>query len=320
MLRQIVDFQSREATGPFGRPGWIEELFSWVQHEIDPYGLRLSGEFRQLNASPTFALLRFETNAQAVWFKAVGEPNLREFPISVTLSSLFPGFVPTVIAFRPDWNGWLTTDFDGSTLDEVSDGSSWERAVSTLAELQIVSTEQTGQLLQAGCRNLRVASLLTLVDPFIEVTLQLMGRQQKIPSPILGEKELCKLGKQIKNALSQLGETNIPDTLGHLDFNPGNILCSADQCVFLDWAEAYVGPPFLTFQYLLEHLSRSTPQGLIGSCHLGDHYFSSWSCNAPRGAVAVVRRLMPLLALFACATAATGPGRNTPQTSASWAI
>ncbi|MGO9086761.1 MAG: hypothetical protein ACLQBK_16160 [Candidatus Sulfotelmatobacter sp.] len=129
-VREVQDFQSGAAKGAFGRPGWIDELFSWAQHELDPYGLRLNGGFRQLNASPTFALLRLETNGPAVWFKAVGEPNLREFPISVALSSLFPGFVPTIIATHPAWDGWLTTEFSGSTLDEVSDPCAWERAPS----------------------------------------------------------------------------------------------------------------------------------------------------------------------------------------------
>jgi len=59
-----------------------------VQRAIEPYGLRLSGEFRQLNASPTFALLRLETTGQALWFKAVGEPNLREFPIPSPIETL----------------------------------------------------------------------------------------------------------------------------------------------------------------------------------------------------------------------------------------
>ena len=65
MLRQIDRFQSGGAIGAFGRPGWIEELFSWVQREAEPYGLRLTGNFRQLNASPTFSLIRLETNASS---------------------------------------------------------------------------------------------------------------------------------------------------------------------------------------------------------------------------------------------------------------
>jgi len=303
MLRQISEFRKGEAIGPFGRPGWIQELTSWVQHEIQPYGFRLSGKFRQLNASPTFALLRFQTNGPALWFKAVGEPNRREFPVSVALSRLFPGFVPDVIATHSAWNGWLTTEFPGSTLDQVRDACAWKRAAQTLAELQIASLGNTDQLLGAGCRNLRTATLLRLVDPFIDVMSQLMERQHKTPPPALGKEEMQELGRQVKDALTAWAQSNIPDTLGHLDLNPGNILASPDQCVFLDWAEAYVGPPFLTFQYLIEHLSQTKQQGLIGSQLLVDHYFSNWLGCVSRVAVTSGQRLMPLLAVFACATA-----------------
>ena len=91
--------------------------------------------------------------------------------------------------------------------------------------------------------------------------------------------------RQVKDALTAWAQSNIPDTLGHLDLNPGNILISPDQCVFLDWAEAYVGPPFLTFQYLIEHLSQTKQEGLIGSQLLVDHYFFklAWLCIARCG-------------------------------------
>lgn len=309
VLRQIAEFQSGEAIGPFGRPGWIEELSSWVVHEIDLYGLRLSGELRQLNASPTFALLRLETNGQAVWFKAVGEPNLREFPISVALSRLFPGFVPTVIATHPTWHGWLTTEFASSTLDEVPDDHAWQQAAQTLAELQIASVGRTDQLLGAGCRDLRVACLFTLVDPFMEGMLQFMEQQQKTPPRALGRKELQMLGSEIKDALSAWAQLNIPDTLGHLDFNPGNILCSADQCVFLDWAEAYVGPPFLTLQYLREHLFRlrrkdaGLGSDVVKACE------AKWRGMLSPETVSAALDLAPLLAVFAYA-AGTSAWRN----------
>lgn len=301
MLRQIAEFQRGEAIGPFGKPGWIEELFAWAQRATGPYGLRLSGEFRQLNASPTFALLRLETNRAAVWFKAVGEPNLREFPISVTLSKLFPGFVPTVIATHPAWNGWLTTEFPGSTLDEVSDACAWERAARTLAQLQIASVGKTDRLLDAGCRDVRVASLLALVDPFMEVMSRLMEQQRKTPPPVLARNELGTLGRQIKEALSDLGELNIPDTLGHLDFNPGNILCSADQCVFLDWAEAYVGNPFLTLQYLREHRMRLRQEQFGSGADLVKAYETQWHRILSPETVSGAEDLAPVLAVFAYA-------------------
>jgi hypothetical protein len=302
MLRQIGELQSGEAIGPFGRPGWIEELSSWVQHEIEPYGLRLNGEFRQLNASPTFALLRLKTNVQAVWFKAVGEPNLREFPIAVALSRLFPGFVPTVIATHPAWHGWVTAEFPGSTLDEVPNACAWERAAQTLAELQVASVGKTDQLLDAGCQDVRVASLLALVDPFMEVMSQLMEQQQKTPPSTLDRNELRTLGRQIKDVLSDLAELDFPDTLGHLDFNPGNILCSADQCIFLDWAEAYVGPPFLTLEYLREHLLRLRPEGTNLDADVVKPYETTWRRIISPETVSPALDLAPVLAVFAYAS------------------
>lgn len=300
-LRQVHEFENGEMAGPFGKPGWIEELSSWIQHAIDLHGLRLTGEFRQLNASPTFALLRFETNGPAVWFKAVGEPNLREFPISVALSRLLPGFVPSVVATHPAWRGWLATESAGSTLEEVSHACAWDRAAQTLGALQIASIRKTDQLLEAGCRDLRVTFLLTLVDPYMEAMSHLMEQQQKTPPPILDRDELMALGSQMKEALSELAGLGVPDTLGHLDFNPGNIVCSAEQCIFIDWAEAYVGPPFLTFQYLLEHLRQTSAQPVVSSQHLADQYDAIWLCFMPPSAVTAAQKMAPLVAAFACA-------------------
>jgi hypothetical protein len=305
-LRQIHEFENEETCIPFGKPGWIEELSSWVQHQIDPYGLGLSGEFRQLNASPTFALLRLETNGQAVWFKAVGEPNLREFPISVALSRLFPGFVPSVIATHPAWNGWLATEFTGSTLDESADASAWERAAQTLGELQISSLGKADQLLAVGCRDLRVTSLLPLVDPFLEVMSQLMEQQPKISPRVLERRELRTLGSQIREALSELAELGIPDTLGHLDFNPGNILCSADHCVFLDWAEAYVGPPFFTFEYLRTHLARVSRNEVGMGANVANAYATEWRTALSPEVVAKALNFTSVLAVFAYAAATEG--------------
>lgn len=302
MLRQMAEFERDEALGPFGRPGWINALFSWVQYKIEPYGLRLTGECQQLNASPTFALLRLETNRQAVWFKAVGEPNLREFPISLTLSRIFPGLVPTVIASHPIWRGWLTTEFTGWTLDESPDTRAWERAAQTLAGLQIASIGKSDQLLEAGCRDFRAASLLALVDPFINMMSDFMQRQRKTPPRVLTTSELRTLGAQIKATLSELEELEIPDTLGHLDLNLGNILCSADQCVFLDWAEAYVGPPVLTLEYLREHLTRLPRERVSLGAEALKAYATKWHEILSPETVSRAMELAPVLAVFAYAT------------------
>jgi len=78
-LRPIHEFEEGTTIGPFGRPGWIKALFSWVPHEVDAYGLRLSGEFRQLNASPTFALLRLATTVQRCGSRLSANPTCASF-------------------------------------------------------------------------------------------------------------------------------------------------------------------------------------------------------------------------------------------------
>jgi hypothetical protein len=309
MLRLLTEFQTRRTNGPFGRPAWIEELFSWAQHATAPWGLHLTGEVRQLNASQSFALLRLETNGPALWFKAVGEPNLREFSISITLSRLFPGFVPPIIATHSTWNGWLTTEIPYPTLAESPDPLAWELAVETLAELQITSLGKTTDLLDAGCRDLRASSLLAVVDPFMEVVSELMVQQQKAFPPALTRDELRTLGIQITEALSELAQLDIPNTLGHLDFNPGNILCSKDQCVFLDWAEAYIGAPFFSAEYLRVHQDRLKRRDRDSSADLARTYEMRWGKILSPETISAMRILTPALAVFAYA-AGTDSWRN----------
>ena len=253
-LAQCEEYAAGHGHGPFGRLGWFVELTEWVRDRIRPSGLALSGRFNQLNASPTFSLIRFETSGPAVWFKAVGEPNLREYPITLALAKYFPTFVPRVIAMREDWNGWLAIEAKGTHPKENSDIGVWTRATTTLAELQIASIGQTLHLLDAGCRDARVCSLLERVAPFLEVMAELMERQTKESPPPLSRNQLLVLRTQLQDVLSEAANSEIPNAICHLDFNPGNIVENHDHCVFLDWAEACAGHPFLTFQYLLERL------------------------------------------------------------------
>lgn len=170
-----------------------------------------------------------------------------------------------------------------------------------MAELQIASVEKTDQLLEAGCKDLQVTSLLLLVDPFLEVMSRLMQQQQRTPPPVLGRDELQMLGRQIKEALSAWAQLNIPDTLGHLDFNPGNILCSTDQCFFLDWAEAYVGPPFLTLQYLREHQVRLRKEDTNLGADVATPYETVWRRIISPEIASSALNLAPSLAVFAYA-------------------
>ena len=288
-------------TAPFTSLGWFDELLEWIAEVISPLGFHLNGRFRQLNASPCFSLIRLETEGPALWFKAVGEPNQREFPVTCVLSRLFPGHVSGVVATRPDWNACLMREAVGPLLSVVQEETFWEDAAAALAQLQIESIGHGAQILAAGARDVGVTTLSRMVEPFVEAMTRLMERQTRVPPEPLNRTQLRVVGDHIQTALEALEALEIPETLGHLDLNPGNIVVSSGRCVFLDWAEGYFGSPFFTFQYLLEHLCRTVGVNSVLEQRLVSTYRSRWESMVPRAAIDEALNIAPLLALFAYA-------------------
>jgi Phosphotransferase enzyme family len=316
-LAQCEEYAAGRGHGPFGRLGWSAELTEWVRDRIRPAGLTLNGRFTQLNACPTFSLIRFETNGPAIWFKAVGEPNLREYPITLALAQYFPAFVPRIIAAREDWNGWLADEAEGTHPTEDSDLGVWARVATTLAGFQIASVGQTLHLLGTGCRDARVCSLLERVEPFLEVMAELMERQTKESPPPLSRIELLALRTQLQDILSEARNSEIPNAIGHLDFNPGNIVENHEHCVFLDWAEACAGHPFLTLQYLLERLRRHRQPDNSWETAITSAYLNNWRSFVSPDEITKSLSLSPLVAAFAyaaCRDAWRDPARaNRPE-------
>jgi Phosphotransferase enzyme family len=294
---------SSNTSGPFEQFGWFSRLTAWIDQSIATYGLRLTGAFRQLNASPAFSLIRFETNGSAVWFKAVGEPNLHELPVSRCLARFYPDFVPKILAVREEWNAWLTAEVQGTHLDSNSNLCEWTAVTRTLANLQISSVNDTLHLIEAGCKDVRPRNLVQEVEPFLEVVAELMDQQTK-PSPApLSRAELAALGAQVRDALSAYADLEIVNTLGHLDFNPGNTIVLRDGCVLLDWAGACIGPPFLTFQFLLERLHQLRPTEESWTHRLLSDYSDTWRSFLTPGEITEAIAAAPLLAVFTYATA-----------------
>jgi hypothetical protein len=305
-LDDLDSYVRGEKTGPFARPGWLRELFRWTEEQVAPLGLRLTGGFRQWNASPTFSLVRLETNDGALWFKATGEPNSHELPVSLLLARLFPGHVPRVLGVHPSWNGWLSAEASGTALDEISDYSAWERVAEGLAELQIASIGKSAELLEGKCKDLRLPEIVKFIDPFLARMAEFMAAQEKRSPAPLAKPELASLGEGLKEACSLLQSFALPDTIGHIDFNPGNILVSSDRCVFLDWAEGCVTHPVITFEYLRRHLERSDVEEPGADSRISAAYLRPWAAffspDDLRRAVAAA----PPVAVFVHAVAGDG--------------
>jgi Ser/Thr protein kinase RdoA (MazF antagonist) len=128
-----------------------------------------------------------------------------------------------------------------------------------------------------------------------------MERQAKVPPAVLDRDDLQALADSLRESVDATAAISIPETIGHLDLNPGNIIISGGRCTFLDWAEAYVGNPLFSLEYLLQHARRA-----FGECpdlrtKMLAAYCAEWDGVAP-AAIANALTFAPLLAVFAYAS------------------
>ena len=302
------------ATQPFLKFDWFTKTRKWIERRLRLHSLHLTGQFRQLNASSTFSLIRFETNRGAVWFKAVGEPNVRECAVTLTLAGLCPSFLPSILASNRRYNAWLSAEAAGESLAETAGIDRWKTAASSLANLQIGAMSGSEKLLKAGAHDLRTPRLLTLVEPFFEFARDSTGRSPLQSSSNLTLLELSDLKEVVQAVLDELSSFQLTDTVGLMDLNPGNIFCSADHAVFLDWAEGFVGNPLFSFEYLVQHFRRTVVRDLSTEEQFRNAYLEQWREHVPPNELRRIVALSPLAALFGYAATVWSAG----QTSAAW--
>lgn len=284
---------------PFGRPGWFHELATWVHTVAHSRRLTWAGQFEQFHATSSFSLIRFETSPRALWFKAVGEPNTREFHITQALASHFSAYVPRVLAVRPECNGWLAEECSGQTLEEVRDIDLWRKAAQTLAQLQIESLFYTEELLRAGAYPLHSLFSHCAIERFLAVGAKLVSRNSG-PGPLEATSDdLMAIEVRIRELLNRMGHLDLPQALGHLDLNSGNVVVSREQCAYLDWAEACIGPPFLTFEYLLQAFRRTFGPESPQESPVVETYLTAWKHVLSSNTIREAWACTPLLALFA---------------------
>jgi aminoglycoside phosphotransferase (APT) family kinase protein len=83
--------------------------------------------------------------------------------------------------------------------------------------------------------------------------------------------------------------------------NPGNIIVGPERCLFIDWAEAHVGHPFLTFEYFLAHLRKDYPQVAPFATEFRACYSHAWGSIASPEQIAEIYLYSPLIAVYAYA-------------------
>jgi hypothetical protein len=217
-------------------------------------------------------------------------------PISVALAEHLPEHSPPLIASREDWNAWVTEDVGYPLTDSLNSIVALRQAVRSLAKLQRSSVAHIHSFLKTGCADSRLPALTGDLTAMMAYLQDAMERQTSTSVPRLTSARIRELGDIVHDAASAMESLALPVTLVHNDANPGNILLDGDRCFFIDWAEAGIGHPFLTFQVLLASITQST-DSINAIMHLTTIYKQQWADLFPEKILDRALALSPLLAI-----------------------
>ena len=308
--------ENAKELGRFARLGWIDELFARMGIHR---GRRSMPAIRQLNQGIDFCLLSMtEATGRKVWFKAVGEPNTREYALTAELARRFPRYLPKMLATIPEWNGWVMEDVQGSPLNEANSIYQCEQALTALAMMQQETANDGASLSALGAKDWTCARVRSLLKPFFQDARRAMQAQTSAKSTPLALSELEQLQKDIESALDAFMNAGIPETLLHGDIGHGNILATCEGPVFLDWAEAAIGHPFLSAEHLLADLARSDPLFARKQPAVRSHYAAHWKSFTGPETLGMITALAPALAASAYAIMSWEISRDRPDPVESW--
>jgi hypothetical protein len=309
-LNEFERFDSGTKPSSFGRYRALDDLREWYSPYLSATGVRETG-IQQWNGDPWFALFRIavepvgeptEETPKALWFKAVGEPNTREFTVTKALAEECPYWFPKLIATKPEWNGWLMEEVNGHELDVEPDGRPWALTARILAKVQKRFVGQEDRLLSLGCRDWRVPRVLSCLDMFFDDMEEIMGRQQTEPPQILGASALREIKAQCQDLCRAVEDADVPYTITHGDFSPHNVIVLNGWPVLIDWAEAYVSFPFISWEYFWNRTIKDHPDYAAWHERMHRNYaYRVWASMLGRKRVDEALRLSPAMAVLVLA-------------------
>jgi hypothetical protein len=314
-MAEFAPLNSGAKASSFGRYRSLDDLRAWYAPYLDQLGFRETG-IEQWNGDPWFALFRIKTEPQssearpepvregapeppkALWFKAVGEPNTREYAVTLALAQECPYWFAKIIASNPSWHGWLMEEVIGHELDDEPDGRPWALTARVLAKVQKRFVGKEEELLALGCRDWRMSRVLAALDPFFEDMEEIMERQPNEPPRRLDRGELRALKIQCQDLCRRVEDVDIPYTITHGDFSPHNVIVSNGWPVFIDWAEAYVSFPFISWEYFWNRMIKDHPEHAEWHERMHRNYaYRVWAPLLTKSRVDEGLRLSPAMAV-----------------------
>ncbi|HEY3558567.1 MAG TPA: aminoglycoside phosphotransferase family protein [Kribbella sp.] len=253
---------------PWTRAEWYDEAPQWIARHVTA-----TGPWRQVKSWGLSNVLRIPTADGDVYFKALSHASTRpdalpflfaHEPRFLQHASLArPGAVPAPLAVD-EQRAWMLLPDLGTPLANEDDLTLWIDAVRNHARLQRSYVTEPERLLSYSCADRRLAVLDAELDRLLEpntLTRHLDPAEQA---------KLTHRAKQLHEAINELAEIGVPETLLHGDLHPRNLAVRDGQVLAFDWTDAALAHPFLDLVTFVEKRSPLSADPRVRDAYLGE--------------------------------------------------
>lgn len=265
---------------PWARTGWFDLAAAWIQDQLDGLSYTAVGPVEQFKTSAGSCILRVNTTAGMLYFKAVPTVFAREPVLTQALAERYPAHFVDVLAVDAGRHWMLMREVQATPLYLVFEAERWEEALRLFAHIQIDSVDRLRHLMALGCPDRRLDTLAAQIDPLL-ADLPAMRPGQPGGLTRTEIDQLHALTPRFKAMCGQLASFRVPPTLEHGDFHPQNISVTDQGVIYMDWSEASVAPPFFSLASIIGYVEHLMPDMRSVGARIRDAYLEPWTIYEP---------------------------------------
>jgi hypothetical protein len=227
------------------RRGWYAEAVAWILSECSRLGYTPSRPVEQLKAAwSSSSILRINTSAGDLYFKAVYPKRPSEPAVIEALAKRWPRNVPTVVATNHDRCWMLMRDFGEHTLDREPIAR-WQAANRIFSGIQVACSADLDPWWRLQCPDLRIPVLVACMDQLLgdAAALRIDERGGLTTAAVTRLRDTLP---RLHDLWGELAKISIPASIVQQDFRHGNLVIWEGACVFYDWSDTVVSHPFFS--------------------------------------------------------------------------
>jgi hypothetical protein len=241
---------------PWERPGWFKQTERRIDDTLRQSARQRTDPIEQVVVWTRSCVLRVRTESAPVYFKASSPALSSETKLTVELAKWFPDNSVRILAADEAHNSLLMEDYGGTSLQRLLEEqdptlATVERALDVYSAIQIDTADRVDRLLSVGVPDRRLNKLPT---DFQLLLSEVESLTNQIPGILTDEdiRRLQALPPELLERCERLGRFQIPPTLEHGDFHPGQIFFRDGDVIVTDWSDASISHPFLSLPFQFE--------------------------------------------------------------------